>query len=234
MPCPCQKICPVDAIKPQGVQKEKCYGCGRCLSICPLGLIKAEAHQTNPEMITSEITKGHIQAVEIHTQVGHQDQFAILWEKIKPYHASLQLLAISCPEHPDSLPYLEHIYHKIKPLKCPLLWQTDGRPMSGDLGKGSTHAAIRYAQKVLKAKLPGYIQLAGGTNEHTVSKIESIGIREKIAGVAYGSYARSIISPILPVLESLKISQNPPEDLWLAVHRAYQLVAQIKNPAASH
>ncbi len=228
-PRPCQNICPVDAIKPQGVLKEKCYGCGRCLSICPLQLIQADSHQTNPEMICSEITKGHIQAIEIHTQVGHQDQFATLWEKIKPYHGSLELLAISCPEHPQSIPYLEHIYHLISPLKCPLLWQTDGRPMSGDIGKGTTHAAIRYAQKVLNAELPGYVQLAGGTNDYTVSKLESLGLRQKIAGVAYGSYARSIIGPLLSGLETLSLGQSPPESLWSAVNRAYHLVAEIKN-----
>ena len=196
-PRPCEKICPVGAIDQQGVLEQKCYGCGRCLPICPLQLIQAHPHPANPEIICAEITKGHIQAIEIHTQVGHQAEFATLWKKIKPYQSDLKLLAISCQDHPDAVPYLEQIYEKISPLKCELLWQTDGRAMSGDIGRGTTHRAIYYAQKVLKAKLPGYIQLAGGTNDYTVTKLEALGIREKIAGVAYGSYARSIISPLL-------------------------------------
>jgi len=180
-------------------------------------------------MICGEIVKGHIQAIEIHTQVGHQAQFATLWEKIKPYHASLKLLAISCQDHPDAIPYLKEIYDQISPLKCHLLWQTDGRPMSGDIGKGTTHATIRYAQKVVNSQLPGYIQLAGGTNDYTVQKLQTLGLREKISGVAYGSYARSIISPLLPILEENSNNQNIPESLWPAVSRAYRLVAAVKN-----
>jgi hypothetical protein len=60
------------------------------------------------------------------------------------------------------------------------------------------------------------VQLAGGTNRHTVSKLKSIGLLKTvgqtglsespsespyIAGVAYGSYARSILASILEVLE---------------------------------
>ncbi|HBL14799.1 MAG TPA: 4Fe-4S ferredoxin, partial [Cyanobacteria bacterium UBA11162] len=55
-------------------------------------------------------------------------------------------------------------------------WQTDGRPMSGDIGIGATRAAVKLAQKVLAAGLPGYVQLAGGTNHHTVSKLKTLGL----------------------------------------------------------
>ncbi|MFM7311798.1 MAG: 4Fe-4S binding protein, partial [Cyanobium sp.] len=40
-PRPCQRVCPALAIGDQGgVIPERCYGCGRCLPACPLGLIE--------------------------------------------------------------------------------------------------------------------------------------------------------------------------------------------------
>ena len=59
------------------------------------------------------------------------------------------------------------------------MWQTDGRPMSGDIGKGTTHAAIRLAQKVLASDVSGYVQLAGGTNQYTALKLKALGLLHK-------------------------------------------------------
>jgi hypothetical protein len=46
-----------------------------------------------------------------------------------------------------------------------IVWQTDGRPMSGDVGRGMAHAAVSFAKRALHVKetnsLPGYVQLAG-------------------------------------------------------------------------
>ncbi|MDB9509945.1 LdpA C-terminal domain-containing domain, partial [Kamptonema animale CS-326] len=136
--------------------------------------------------------------------------------------------------------------------------------------------------------LPGYVQLAGGTNDRTVSKLKAAGLlnvrlptfdlesgnteseRESvnqihnpkpqipnpktyIAGVAYGSYARVLLSPILEQLETRQIerakaipgknippaatAQIPlaatleaePNLLWQAVSLAHSLVSQIKG-----
>ena len=45
-PRPCDRICPADAINLSGVVRDRCYGCGRCLPVCPLGLIEARSHPT--------------------------------------------------------------------------------------------------------------------------------------------------------------------------------------------
>ncbi|NEQ11897.1 MAG: 4Fe-4S ferredoxin, partial [Moorea sp. SIO4E2] len=176
------------------------------------------------------------------------------------------------------------------------------RPMSGDIGMGTTHAAIKLAEKVIAAGLPGYVQLAGGTNNHTVSKLRaakllnrqvgrlpvegskellkvgrlpversynnlglSATLREQpnnlpysnpkgeqpnnlsyIAGVAYGSYARVLLSPIVEKLEqdydkdvdhhqgfvpnpSSRNLEDVPDLLWQAVATAHALVAQLKS-----
>ena len=95
-----------------------------------------------------------------------------MWSEIAPVAHKLKLLAISCTDAPGVIAYLRSLYEIIAPLPCPLIWQTDGRSMSGDIGKGTTHMAIAFAQKVLEAQLPGYVQLAGGTNSYTVDKLK--------------------------------------------------------------
>ena len=224
-PRPCEMICPAQAINYQGVIDERCYGCGRCLPVCPLGLITARSQIATPSTIEPLVELGMIDAVELHTQVGHEADFKNLWKAIAGWCDGLKILAISCPEQLGVLDYLHFLNDVIQPLPCPLIWQTDGRPMSGDIGKGTTHAAIKLAQKVLASDLSGYVQLAGGTNGHTVSKLKEIGLLQKsanllshgvnssfsISGIAYGSYARSLLLPILEEMESQnleKMGQN--------------------------
>jgi hypothetical protein len=138
--------------------------------------------------------------------------------------------------------------------------------MSGDIGTGTTRAAVKLSQKVLAAGLPGYVQLAGGTNNHTVAKLKGVGLLNNwgiangeesspfpiqnpysyVAGVAYGSYARVLISPILDELEKFKGEEidaiqpslqssavghleELPDRLWQAVGIAHSLVSQLKS-----
>jgi hypothetical protein len=46
--------------------------------------------------------------------------------------------------------------------------------MSGDIGAGTTHAALRYGQALLASGPPGFVQLAGGTNHHTATKFQAL------------------------------------------------------------
>jgi Fe-S-cluster-containing hydrogenase component 2 len=253
---PCESICPAQAIafNPNGfsgVIDSRCYGCGRCLPICPIDLIGTRSHRLTPTAIAPLVLTG-VDAVEIHTQVGRLEDFAKLWEAIAPQVPSLKLIAISCPDGEGLIDYLRALYDLISPLPCALIWQTDGRPMSGDIGDGATRAAVRLGQKVLAANLPGYVQLAGGTNSHTVEKLRMQGLlretggRKAIAGIAYGSYARALLSPVLDQLENK--SRHPPthlpiqtsdhlstrlEDspdlLWECVHLAHTLISPLKT-----
>lgn len=249
---PCEPICPTAAIQFQsanqgGVKPELCYGCGRCIAVCPLNTIEARSYLAKPETFSKEQLV-QIDAVEIHTQTGHQVQFEQLWQRLQPWRPHLKLISISCPDHDQVVPYLQDLYDIMAPLEVPLIWQTDGRPMSGDLGKGTTHAAIRLAQKILQAGLPGYVQPAGGTNGYTVSKLLDLGlinntpsasyqnhpssvafpqsggmakpdsvlVRSTISGIAYGSYGRSQVLPLLdaidhelqPWLENASLNQS--------------------------
>jgi len=268
-PRPCEKICPAEAIAfPKsptdaafaGVIDAKCYGCGRCVPVCPLGLIQTRSYVSTPQAVAELVLPCGVDAVEIHTQVGRLEDFKRLWSAIAPWvhgqgdRPPLKLIAISCPDGENLIDYLWSIHQVISPLPCALVWQTDGRPMSGDIGAGTTHASIKLGQKVLRAGLPGYVQLAGGTNHHTVSKLRSVNLLKSshpgnhtepkdqateqptIAGIAYGSYARVLLSPLLDRLEQLSSQElqsniyleNYPNLLVEAVNLANSLVSQLK------
>lgn len=234
-PRPCEAICPAAAIvfpsggtrgegnEFSGVLTDRCYGCGRCLPVCPGQHISTQSYVSAPAAIAPLILQSGVDALEIHTQVGRLTAFQQLWQAIVPWVKQLKLVAISCPDGEDLIDYLQAIYQIMAPLPCALLWQTDGRPMSGDIGIGTTHAAIKLGQKVLAAGLPGFVQLAGGTNHYTVTKLRDLGLitsspdksalptsqSSRIAGVAYGSYARSLLAPVLEQLETLALSAPP-------------------------
>ncbi|HIK26794.1 MAG: 4Fe-4S ferredoxin [Oscillatoriaceae bacterium SKW80] len=265
-PRPCESICPASAIVFggrgdgfSGVIEQRCYGCGRCVPVCPIKQVVTRSYVCTPAVVAPVILAEGADAIEIHTQVGHLEDFKRLWGALAPQIDHLKLLAISCPDGKDLIEYLWALYELISPLPCPLIWQTDGRPMSGDIGDGTTRAAIKLGEKVLSAKLPGYVQIAGGTNGYTVAKLEACGLlnraresgkREEfqllslssyspsyIAGIAYGSYARVLLAPVLERLELFASSRQQPcrlEEfptlLWEAVRLAYSLVSQLKMP----
>jgi len=258
---PCVTICPAQAIvlSPapdfSGVVAERCYGCGRCLPVCPIQQIETRSHRYALEAIGPMLLEQQVDALEIHTQVGRVQEFQALWQAIAPYAEQLKLIAVSCPDGEGLIEYLWELYRILSPLPCPLIWQTDGRPMSGDIGDGTTRAALKLGQKVLGAGLPGYVQLAGGTNRHTVAKLSAMGLLKSVggqwmpadrhryvAGVAYGSFARTLLTPVLDRLD--QINQRPdvapqnledqPMLLAAAVNLASSLVFQLKQREVYH
>ncbi len=278
-PRPCERICPTQAIvfeRPSdgfsGVLDSRCYGCGRCLAVCPLERIYARSHVTEPAVAVASVLQMEVDAIEIHTQVGRLDDFRRLWGAIAPWLSQLKLIAISCPDGSGLLDYLWSLHDLISPLPCPLIWQTDGRPMSGDIGGGTARASLKLAQKVLAAGPPGHVQLAGGTNARTVPLLKANGLlsppaslsisqlfaqnppwspsmlqsEKYVSGVAYGSYARTLLSSILTQLDDLDpetaqitvASDRDPQIacleahaglLWEAVHLARNLISPLKS-----
>ncbi len=250
-PRPCERICPADAIDASGVVSDRCYGCGRCLPVCPLGLIEAKSQPTSLDAIAQQVLTG-ADALEIHTQVGHYSEFKDLWQTISPWTGHLKLISVSCPDGDGLIGYLHALrnilIHPAEQLagmsagnRLIVMWQTDGRPMSGDIGKGTTHAAIRLAQKVLASDVPGYVQLAGGTNQYTVPKLRALGLlngppnrgvenRRFVSGIAYGSYARHLLTDrLMSVIEQTLYLEEVSPALWEAVAIAESLVKPLKN-----
>jgi Fe-S-cluster-containing hydrogenase component 2 len=248
---PCETVCPAQAIvfQPEvayfsaqeaverfsGVLDDRCYGCGRCLPVCPVQNISARSYVYTPEVVASLVLEMGVDALEIHTQIGRLADFKRLWQAVAPWLGRLKLIAVSCPDGEGLIDYLWDVYRVMHPLPCALVWQTDGRPMSGDIGIGTTKAAVKLGQKVLAAKLPGFVQLAGGTNQHTVAKLRELGLLQsevkkqesweiesaetfsaslsvasatQVAGVAYGSYARVLLTSAIEELEEKMANFN--------------------------
>jgi len=242
-PRPCETVCPALAIPARpptpdaGVLTDLCYGCGRCLPICPHGYITAQSQPVATTALAAQVLP-LVDALEIHTQVGRATALGQLVQAVTPWWSDLQAISISCPYASGVVEYLQTLYPLVQPHGGTLIWQTDGRPMSGDLGRGATRAAITYARQALVAALPGYVQLAGGTNHHTAPRLRELGLISPapgptVAGIAYGSHARKLVLPWMmpaPTAEeapSLDLVQQP-RQLQAAVAAAQGLVATLK------
>ncbi len=227
---PCVDACPTHAIQFDkliegfsngGVQDELCYGCGRCLPLCPVQIIQPREQEYALENIASTT----IDAIEIHTQPWRVEEFRHLWQRLAPLITNLKLVAVSFPDCDNLKEYLLELLDCMQPFPPQLIWQTDGRPMSGDIGNGTTRAALQLCQKVLNMNLPqGFVQLAGGTNASTVAKLRAANI--KASGIAYGSYARKLVAEFLEAGGD-RLEEHP-QLLSLAVKQAQALVSQIK------
>jgi Fe-S-cluster-containing hydrogenase component 2 len=247
-PRPCVSICPAQAItfsdNVSGVLDDRCYGCGRCLPICPIEQITTRSQAATLNVAAPLIRAGLVNALELHTQVGHEAAFQKLWIQVQPFLPYLNVLSISCPDAEDVIEYLSALQNLMKPLPCALIWQTDGRPMSGDIGNGATRATIRYGQKALKSPLIGFIQLAGGTNDYTVPKLQEqrllpslevakVPQGETVSGIAFGSYARSLIHNLQAELEAQPLTSYCLEDyphlLARGIESARQLISPLKR-----
>nr|XP_016440986.1 PREDICTED: uncharacterized protein LOC107766680 isoform X1 [Nicotiana tabacum]XP_016440987.1 PREDICTED: uncharacterized protein LOC107766680 isoform X1 [Nicotiana tabacum] len=257
---PCEKVCPASAIlqKQGGVLAERCYGCGRCLPVCPYDKIRAITYVRDVTATAELLERDDVDAIEIHTSGRVPAVFRELWTGLGNSTANLKLVAVSFPDLRDStISAMEAMYSVMETnIQCLNLWQLDGRPMSGDIGRGATRDAIAFAQKLASAenKPKGFLQLAGGTNAHTIEglkkerlfqtttmheasdyeKIPSSSLHSPnalIAGVAFGGYARKIVGRVLNSVQNhhgLAHVEDFPELLLQAIIESLALVGTVK------
>lgn len=222
---PCERVCPALAIAVDGVLAERCYGCGRCLPACPLGLIEERSQLLPLEALAPLLAELQPDAIELHTQPGRLGAFSARLQQLAASGVSLQRLAVSTAA--DVAP--EELWQRFALLRqggWRPLWQLDGRPMSGDLGAGTAHAAVRLLADRLAALPPGPLQLAGGTNAGTLPLLErQPRLAARCGGAAFGGVARRSLQPLLLEAQRRGTSLLADTDLrWRALRQARQLV----------
>ena len=208
-PRPCESICPVAAISATGVARARCYGCGRCLSVCPMGLIEERPWHLDRSQLLEILKTCQPEALEIHTRPGAVSAFSKLLDLLQPLLPRLRLLAVSAGGPLSQLiPYLWQLHELLLNQPVRHLWQLDGRPMSGDLGRGTAHASVALALGMSRHGPPGLLQVAGGVNKHTQTLLDHHGLagaRERspvVAGIAFGGAARQLLSPWLTAAQA--------------------------------
>ena len=165
---PCAAVCPALAIPAQpdgrgGVLAERCYGCGRCLPVCPFGLIEERQTLLEPAAVAARLAQLRPDAIELHTRLGRQTAFEARLAQVQAAAIPLRRLAVSCgleacadgPERALSSLSRElwQRFHAVRRAGFRPLWQLDGRPMSGDIGASTAAAAVRLLRR-LAAQAP--------------------------------------------------------------------------------
>jgi Fe-S-cluster-containing hydrogenase component 2 len=233
-PRPCERVCPALAIDGRGVVEERCYGCGRCLSACPLGLITERSQVLEPAAVGVLLAELAPDAVELHTQPGRLEAFAERVEQLAASGVPLRRVAVSAGLEgaggsPEQL--AAELWQRFRLLRRAgfrPLWQLDGRPMSGDVGAGTAHAALRLLEGLAPLAPPGPLQLAGGTNQHTLPLLERLpAVCSRTAGVAFGGVARRQLQPLLleAAQQGLRLLDLP--QLW---PRALAIAERLVGP----
>ena len=230
---PCEKICPTFAINQNGISKNKCYGCGRCIGSCPLNLISEYEYQLSKNSLKDILNTIKPDAVEIHTEINRTDAFQRVANIIKTSGVKLKKISVSCgltqsqgkPE--DLARAFWERYEILADHEVQLIWQLDGRPMSGDIAATTAKAAVKLWENIRPLLPPGLIQLAGGTNGSTYKFLKSNAIPD---GIAFGSVARKLVQPLIQETfkNNKKIYENP-EKMALAIEKAKILLNPWKN-----
>ena len=235
-PRPCEKICPTNAIDNSGIKESKCYGCGRCIKSCPLNLISEYEYNLSKGNLLSTIEEIRPDAIEIHTEINHTDSFKEIVGILKNSDIQLKKISVSCglnqspnfPKEPsDFLQALWERYRILCELNIPLIWQLDGRPMSGDLAPSTGRDVVKLFERIGSHLPPGLIQLAGGTNSTTHKLLNANNFPD---GIAFGSSARKIMQPFIEFANNNnKKLYEYPEKMSLAIAEARKLLYPWKR-----
>jgi hypothetical protein len=173
----------------------------------------------SPEAVPELLARLRPDAVELHSQPGRGEAFQRRLTQVLASGVPLRRLAVSMgpeggsgPVGPERL--AAELWQRFAPLRqagLRVLWQLDGRPMSGDVGAGTAHAAVKLLRAVRPWAPPGPLQLAGGTNASSLGLLHP---GDGAAGVAFGGMARRLLQPLLQQAELRGSPLREQDDLW--------------------
>tara|TARA_B100000700_G_C15023075_1_gene846749 strand:- start:1192 stop:2259 length:1068 start_codon:yes stop_codon:yes gene_type:complete len=230
-PRPCQKICPAKAIPSAGgIHSSKCYGCGRCIDTCPMGLINEKDRRLKLEDFAPLMSELRPDAIEIHTAPGRSKAFQKTIKELLSVNLSLKRIAVSCGIQGYGITHeklAQELWERFECLKAygqKPIWQLDGRRMSGDLGYGAARVSVKLWKQMKSIAPPGPLQLAGGTNGETIKHLPG---KNGPSGVAFGGMARKIIQPWLIESQKRQISLREWPEGW---NNALEEAKKLVNP----
>lgn len=251
---PCEKVCPAGAIPDasRGVISDRCYGCGRCINVCPYDQITEVPYTVEKDNILSLLKGNLIKGVEIHTTPSNSSLFNSLWNSVgDEILNSSSVVSFSIPRVEDEYTQREHfvdLYNTLsnssqfQSYRGVFIWQADGIAMSGDLGRSVVDSSVSFADLFMRSILPAvslniskhFVQLAGGTNIHSAALVRERGLDRLpgFGGYAFGSFARRMISRELITLDSRKsgaLVEKYPEVLDECMNFAQNLVNSVKS-----
>jgi ferredoxin len=198
----CVPICPAEALTLPGadleVSQTLCYGCGRCVPVCPTEALSMLPFQTD-STIVDVLQAQRVSALEIHSHAIDPlmlEAFFLQWAE--QLENKIVSLCFRPSDHPAER-ILEFAKVALRYAKTGLLFQSDGKPMSGSSDPAASLPAIEGADKLKTILLeePGLadipITISGGINKYTaelLSRPENAFIR----GVGMGTMARTLIA----------------------------------------
>ena len=231
-PRPCERICPTSAIDHFGIKESKCYGCGRCINSCPLNLISEYEYNVSNKSLKNTLQIIKPDAVEIHTDINRIDSFKKVARIIKKSKIKLKKISVSCglnqsKKEPEDLSRaLWDRYKILVEHNVPIIWQLDGRPMSGDLAPTTGKDSVKLWEEIGSHLPPGLSQLAGGTNGKTYEFLKKNNLPD---GIAFGSSARTIMKPFIEYAnKNNKKLYEYPDKMALAIKKAQKLLKPWK------